>query len=124
MKISPYLFFNGNCADAIALYEKAFRVKAECMPNEEAENLIAHAQLEVGGDSIMLCDTEQPVRFGDNMMVTIQFGESEATAVKVAFDTLKEGGQVIMELEETEWSKCFGLLTDRFGVKWNMCQSA
>ena len=29
MKLNPYLCFNGSCADAIALYEKAFNVKAD-----------------------------------------------------------------------------------------------
>ena len=28
MKTSPYLVFNGNCIEAIALYEKAFKTKA------------------------------------------------------------------------------------------------
>jgi len=125
MKISPYLFFNGNCAKAIALYEKAFQVKAERMPYEGAEALVSHAQFEIGGDFIMLCDAppENPAQFGNNMMITIQFHESELPAVRAAFDTLKEDGEVIMELAETAWSKCFGLLTDKFGVKWNMCQS-
>ena len=29
MKVSPYLSFNGNCAEAAAFYEEAFNVKAE-----------------------------------------------------------------------------------------------
>jgi PhnB protein len=58
MKISPYISFNGNCADAVA-----------------------------------------------------------ATA---AFNALKDGGEVCMELQETFWSKCFGSLTDKFGVNWNI----
>jgi len=123
MKVSPYLFFNGNCTEAIAFYEKAFNVKAEIMLNEEATNFVSHAQFEIAGDAIMLCDAEQPINHGDNMMVTIRFHESELTIARAAFDTLKEGGMLIMELEETSWSKCFGLLIDKFGVKWNMCQS-
>jgi len=122
MKVNPYLYFNGNCAEAIALYEKAFNVKAEIMPN--AENLVSHAQFEIGGDSINLCDAEHPVKIGDNMVITIHFNEPEAVAAKAAFDTLKEGGEVIMELEENSWNTCFGLLADKFGVKWMMCQGA
>jgi len=36
MKISPYVSFNGNCAEAVAFYEKAFNVKAEVMRYSDA----------------------------------------------------------------------------------------
>jgi len=125
MKVSPYLYFNGNCTEAIAFYEKAFNVKAEVI-HEGTENLVSHGEFEIGGYSIFLCDTIQPmppVTIGDNTMIAIRFNESEKTVIQSAFDTLKEDGNLIMELEETSWSKCFGLLIDKFGVKWNMCQS-
>ena len=121
MKVNPYLYFNGNCTEAIALYEKAFHVQAEVMPHEDTENLVGHAAFAIGGDSINRCDAEHPVQIGDNMMITIHFDEPELAVAKAAFNTLKEGGQVIMELEENAWSKCFGILVDPFGVKWNMC---
>ena len=34
------------------------------------------------------------------------------------FAALKDGGEVEMELEETFWAKRFGMLHDRWGVKW------
>jgi PhnB protein len=39
---------------------------------------------------------------------------------KTAFEALKKDGEVSMELQETFWSKCFGSLTDKFGVCWNI----
>ncbi len=38
--------------------------------------------------------------------------------VKSAFEILKEGGKVTMELQETFWSKYFGSVEDKFGVNW------
>ena len=38
--------------------------------------------------------------------------------IKSAFNELKEGGTVGMELQETFWSKCYGQLTDKFGIVW------
>jgi len=126
MNVSPYLYFNGNCTEAITLYEKAFDAKviAQMIPNERGGDLVAHAQFEIDGNTIFLCDAQQPVKTGDNLMITIQFNaedESELTTAKMAFDTLKDGGEIIMALEENPWSKCFGILIDKFGVKWNMC---
>ena len=38
--------------------------------------------------------------------------------MKSLFHKLKEGGTVGMELQETFWSKCYGSLTDKFGIGW------
>ena len=132
MKICPYLTFGGNCAEAIAHYEKAFDAKAEVMrykdaPPEsgyqvakETENFIMHARLEMGGAAIMLSDMppENPVNAGDNIAVMAEF--DDADKLEAAFNTLKAGGQVHMELQETFWSKRFGSVTDKFGIGWNL----
>ena len=132
MRICPYMSFGGNCAEAVAHYELAFGVKAEVMrykdaPPEnsyqvtkEAENLVMHAQLEINGASIMLSDMppENPVKAGDNIAVMAEF--DDADKLEAAFDALKEGGRVHMELQETFWSKRFGSVTDKFGVGWNL----
>jgi PhnB protein len=132
MKISPYISFNGNCAEAIAFYEKVFGVKAEIMrykdaPPEEGyqspegtENLVMHAQFEYDGATIMLCDMppDTPMKIGDNIAIMAEFGCADA--VKMMFGALKEGGEVGMEPQETFWSKCFCSLTDKFGINWNI----
>jgi len=132
MKISPYISFNGNCAEAVAFYEKAFDVKAEIMRYSDAppengyeaapgtENLVMHAQFEIDGEMIMLCDYPpvETVKIGTNIAIMAEF-ESVNVATMV-FNTLKEGGEVSMELQETFWSKWFGSLTDKFGIIWNI----
>ena len=125
MKVHPYLSFSGNCAEAVALYEKAFQVQAVVYPNEESGNLIDHAEFTVGDDAIFMHDmTWEPVQIGNHMLITIKFDaddNAEAAAAKAAFAVLKEGGNLIEALEENDWNKCFGLLVDKFGVKWNFC---
>ena len=130
MKIAPYLNFNGDCAQALALYEKAFGAKAELMrygdappseghaPPPGTENFVMHAQIVAGGAELMLCDypPDIPTSFGNGVAIHVTLG-SEA-GVKAAFDALKEGGKVDMEPQETFWSKLFGSPTDRFGVSW------
>ena len=132
MKISPYLSFNGNCADAVAFYEKVFDLKAEIMRYKDApkdsgyeiqastENLVMHAQFELGGEIIMFADMppEYAVKNGTNIAIMAEFDKIETA--KNVFEALKEDGKVDMELQETFWSKCFGSLTDKFGVIWNI----
>jgi len=130
MKVTPYLTFNGDCAQTIALYEEAFGVQAECMRYKDAppsegydpppgtEDLIMHAQFNLGGDSIYLCDTtpDMPACFGGGVSVHVTLDSREQ--VQASFDILKEGGSVSMEPAEVFWSKYFGALADKFGVSW------
>ena len=132
MKISPYIAFNGNCADVVAFYEKVFNVKADISRYSEAppendyvspkgtENYIMHAQFSVEGETIMLCDypSEAPAKPDSNIALMAEFDDVESA--KSVFNALKVGGEVDMELQETFWSKCFGSLTDKFGVIWNI----
>ena len=50
------------------------------------------------------------------MSISIELDSTDK--VKVAFDMLKTGGAVTMELQQTFWSKCFGSVKDKFGVNW------
>lgn len=38
--------------------------------------------------------------------------------IKSQFNKMKEGGTVIMKLQETFWSKCYGKIKDKFGIEW------
>jgi len=132
MKVCPYVIFPGNCKDAIALYEKAFKVKIEVSrygdaPAEDGyvcpdniKDLVMHAQLNLGGETIMLCDNppEFPFTIGENISIMVEFDDEESAGF--AFDVLKEGGEVGMSLRETFWSKCFGSLCDKFDIGWNI----
>ncbi|MDR0442689.1 MAG: VOC family protein [Treponema sp.] len=130
MKVSPYLQFTGNCAEAVAFYEKAFGVKAEIVRYKDAppsegyspppgtEDFIMHASITLGDGVIMFCDVPPgvPCGFGGGVAVTVTMDNVDQ--VKSCFNALKEGGEVGMELQETFWSKCFGSLDDKFGVSW------
>jgi PhnB protein len=131
MRITPYLNFNGNCAEAIELYEKAFGVKANVLRYSDAppsegyeaipgtENFVMHACLTNRADyTVFLADVPPgiPSSFGNGMSVSVEL--HHADSVKAAFNTLKEGGKVTMALQKTFWSELFGSLEDKFGVGW------
>jgi PhnB protein len=129
--IQPYLFFNGNCEDAVEFYRKALGAKVECMmrfkdsPEPPApgmvppgfENKIMHTSFSVGGTTIMASDgcTETKQQFqGFSLSLTVP-NEAEADRY---FNALAAGGQVQMPLTKTFWSPRFGMLQDKFGVGW------
>jgi PhnB protein len=83
-------------------------------------NFVMHAQFALDDEVIMLCDTppEEPTNIGGNFAIMAEF--DTITAATAVFNALKEGGEISMELQETFWSKCFGSLTDKFGINWNI----
>jgi PhnB protein len=86
----------------------------------DTQDLIMHAQFEVDGEMIMLCDVppEHPATIGNNITLMAEFDSADKATS--AFNALKDGGEVTMELQETFWSKHFGSLTDKFGINWHI----
>ena len=120
MKVSPYLQFNGNCAEAISFYEGVFGVKAEIY--KEDGDFVSHAELDFGDGWIGLSDTpkgEEKSSFG-NGGISISVSLANASEVKAVFGKLSAGGKVFERPEATEWCECFCTLEDKFGVNWSL----
>ena len=132
MKASPYLVFNGNCVEAIGLYEKAFKTKAnfcqykDTPPSEDypiqpgTEEFVMHCVFPIGNQTIYLADTtpDHPTVFGNGAFACVELDSAED--VKSAYDILKEGGKVFCEAQETFRNKCYAELEDKFGLKWSL----
>ena len=76
--------------------------------------------LQVGESSLMLSDTfpGQTVQKGENVTICITAKDAEKS--KQFYEALKQGGRVIMELQETHFSPAFGQVTDKFGVSFQI----
>ena len=129
--IQPYLFFNGNCEQAIEFYRKALGAEVEMMmrfkespepPPPGAvpagfENKIMHASFRVGQTTVLAsdgCSADKADFEGFSLSLSVP-NEAEADRV---FNALANGGQVKMPLTKTFFSPRFGMLQDRFGIGW------
>jgi PhnB protein len=128
MKIENYIFFSGNCAQAIKFYAQALGGKIDAMmtygespagehhPPEWGDKVI-HARLTVGDAVLMASDGPPDHKDSKHgFAVTLQV-DTVAEADRL-FNVLVEGGTVTMPIGETFFSKRFGMLTDRFGTPW------
>ena len=82
-----------------------------------SENKIMHMCFSVGETLVMGSDgrnTGTPNFQGFCLSIN---PKDEAEAKKL-FDALGEGGKVEMPLGKTFYAKCFGMVTDKFGVCW------
>jgi PhnB protein len=131
MQVNPYLFFEGRCDEAIKFYQGALGAQLLMLtrykdspdvpvpgklPTEMLEKVM-HASLRIGDSTVFLSDghcTGTAAFSGFQLSVTVP-SESEADRV---FNALADGGKVGMPLAKTFFSPRFGMLTDRFGVRW------
>jgi PhnB protein len=128
--VNPYIFFDGRCEEAIEFYKKS--VGAEVLmvhrykdaPPEGkppgcgtqiSENKIMHARIGISGSTILMSDGPCSGKF-DGFALSLT-APSPADADRW-FKALSEGGRIDMPLGKTFFSPAFGMLTDRFGVKW------
>lgn len=130
--LNPYLTFKGNAREAMEFYKSVLGGELKITtfseggtPADEGDaNLVMHALLENGPLTFMASDsgTKHEVNMGDNISMSIS-GEDEEAITKY-FNGLAEGGEVTMPLSKAPWGDTFGMLTDKFGIKWMVNISA
>lgn len=117
VQMSPYLIFNGDCAEAFSFYEGVLGGRTLVLHRHEAAGTVAHASLEVGACSLMGSDAPAGDDRATGRRVYVAVSVAAADAERI-FRALAEGGQVTMPFENTFWSPGFGMLIDRFGTPW------
>ncbi len=133
MAVDVYLMFNGNCREAVDFYAEAFKTEkphimtfgeaprnSEYPIPEEAKDRVIHAQLNIEGSNVMFSDTFPGNEVVNGNSITLAVVSKNLDGLKSAFHKLSEGGKVEMELQETFFSKCYGKVTDKFGIGWQL----
>lgn len=131
-KIIPYITLNGNCGEAVTFYEKIFQARnlgimrfgdtentGHPLP-DEVKSLIMHAAIEFEGNKIMFSDAfpGNPITPGSTVSIAIVLKNVErSTAI---YNALSEGGEILMELQQTSWSPAYGMVRDKFGITWQI----
>lgn len=130
---SPYLHFHGNAAEAMATYGAIFGGSPDIVTFGQfggADPAIAgqvmHSSLRAGpGLLIMASDTPSEMGggydvAGNTSVAVISDGVDPADDATLTgwWDALSDGATIIAPLAEAPWGGKFGMLTDRFGVRW------
>jgi PhnB protein len=134
MQVTPYLFFDGHCEEALAFYKKAIGIAPGMMmrfgespePPQPGMTIgkdkIMHAEFKLGDSTIFCSDgmaQGQPKFDGFSLAIAAE-NKSDCES---KFKALAEGGQVVQPLIETFFAHSFGMLKDKFGVNWMLIVS-
>ena len=127
--LDSYLFFDGNCTQAMRFYERTLGGKMEMVmtygqsPEPEqcpagAKDLVMHASMKIGDRTLMASDV--PPSMGPKPMAgfALSLSYESADEARRVFDALVQGGSVTMPMTKTFWAETFGMLTDQFGTPW------
>jgi PhnB protein len=134
MSVTPYLFLDGRCEEAIEFYRKNLGAKVEMMmrfkegpqdhkPAPGTENKIMHACITVNGAPVMLSDG-RCTGSASFQGFALSLDAREPGDGERMFNALAQGGQVQMPLMETFFAKSFGMVADQFGVGWMIIAGA
>ncbi len=129
--VEPYVYFNGNALAAIEFYEKVFKstdkkimqykdapANPEFPVSEEMKERVLHSEMTIEGTKFHFSDSSYPIVIGNNISFSIIY--DTADEVEEKFNSLKEGGEVLMALAPQFFSPMYGWVTDKFGNGWQI----
>jgi PhnB protein len=124
--VNPYIAFKGNCRQAIEFYKTALgadvlftqTVGESPMSGMGPAANIMHCTIKVGNSTIMMCDDPRPEGAAGGGNISLAIGLNDPDRARQLFSNLADGGSVIMPLDKTYWAEAFGIVMDKFGVKW------
>jgi PhnB protein len=127
-KLDTYLFFNGNCAEAMQLYEKTLGGKLDMMKEKDApksasgpqgkSDKILHARLAFDGGALMASDWLDTKPYPGMSGFSVSLTYTSVDEAKRVYGALSKGGKVTMPMDKTFWVEAFGMVVDRFGTSW------
>jgi len=128
-QINVYLTFDGNCAEAMNFYKECLGGELTLNPIEGSgmegqcpdakPGAIMHAELRKGNLLLMASD----MMTADNALVrgnatALSLNCSSEDEIYSFFDKLSQGGTELSPVKKEFWGALFGMLTDKFGIRW------
>jgi PhnB protein len=128
MELEPYLFFNGQCEEALSFYSRIFGGKIESLmrfegtPMEadtppEYKKKVMHARFKSPTLKFMASDG-RPGSHQESGNISLSIDSRSLAEAQRVWQKLAEGGKVEMPFGDTFWGAKFGTLTDKFGIDW------
>jgi PhnB protein len=133
-KLSPYLFFDGNCEDAFTFYRSVFRSEFKYLGRykdvpstdrkifKEKDEKIMHVTLPISEEATLMGsdNTESYTELRSNKSFALYVNTDSRDEADRLFNELSIGGEIKVSMTETFWGSYYGILRDKFGVNWKI----
>ena len=136
--LQPFITFQGQAKEAIDFYEQAFSgtdkeimLYGEMPANPQAPPMdeimmdkVLYGKLTVCGTNMMFSDTNPdlhaPETFARSCMISLAVDFESEDELRVAYEKLKDGGFVLMEIGPQFFAQMYAWVADKFGVTWQL----
>ena len=129
MQLAIHITFNGQCKDAFELYAKCLGGRITTLLTYGASPMassapdladkVLHATLQLDGQRLTGVDV-RPDAYEKPQGFAVQLNIDDSSQAILIFNTLASEGAVHLPLGKTFWAEHYGVLTDRFGVPWEI----
>lgn len=132
-RLNPFILLDGTAGEAIAFYQAILGAKVlfkqtvgqgpqnPDSPLSDAEKArIAHSVLSVGDTEIFVADLEigQVLQKGNGINICLSTESTRES--EQLYNALKDDGQVNVELGPVYFSPAYGMITDKYGVTFQI----
>ncbi|MCT8976741.1 VOC family protein [Clostridium sp. CX1] len=126
-KVIPFLMFqDGNAEEAMNFYtslvedSEIINIVRYGANESGVEGSIMQATFTLKGQEFMCIDSNMKHEFSFTPSFSIYIICDTEDEIRDFYQSLSEGGQVLMPLDNYGFSKKFGWVNDRFGVSWQL----
>lgn len=124
IQCTPYLFFKGNCREAMEFYQSIFGGELTIQTYDEVKmaseetpaDYVMHAMLDGGKVKLMASDTAKASETAKK--VSISLGGTDVDALTEIFEKLSQDVNVEYPLKKEFWGDIFGAVIDKYGIDW------
>lgn len=131
LKAIPFIMLDGKAEEAILFYEEAlgatilFKQTFGESPggeklSETERARLAQSILRIGDTELFAADIDADFPYKEGNQVNICLTTPDVNQSKRFFQALQQGGQVNIPLGEVHFSPAYGVVTDRYGVTFQI----
>lgn len=127
--LTPYLSFRDNAREAMQFYHSVFGGQLNistfkdyhATEDPSEENNVMHSQLETpNGMTLMAADTPNGMEYSEGSRISVTLSGENEPELRGYWEKLSQGANVTVPLEKAPWGDFFGMLTDKYGIVWQV----
>ncbi len=129
MAFHPYLYFDGNCREAMTRYHEVFGGDLVIMDGTEAppdagipddkRDLVMHAAI-TNGDELLMASDAYDDDFAPAAAMWVHYSTTDIDRAKAIVEGLSDGADVRVAGQAEFWTPFYASLVDRFGTPWQI----
>jgi len=136
IKFNPIFIFDGQCAEALDLYIKAFDAEIiikmlysdanpkDFIPLKNQLNFIYHVQIKIGEQIIVMGDDSDGIlngkTLGNASRIGMLMNMETDEKLKTAYEVLSVDAIEAKPISSTTYFSSSASVTDKFGVRWDL----